>query len=220
MHRPAHRRAGAISTSQPSSVSSWPNASCWRASRPTSGGRQPAAAKSRVRDGRRSRTRRSGADMDPHPESWPGRQRSPQRPQKPYNPHPAVRGLPSTEALFIPVVMPSGRPRSGHDKRWAQPLPPGTRPAAARDPRRAHASAPGPHHGARSASQRRPRAWPPARPGDQDQAHRRPSRSDILRDWWPSLPQTRQRRTEQRCLDFDLRETALSACGLHADFCG
>ena len=59
--------AGATSTSQPRSVSNWPNASCWRASSPASGARHAAAAKSPVTDGRRSRTRRSGADMDRTP---------------------------------------------------------------------------------------------------------------------------------------------------------
>src|SRR5215469_1092613 len=63
---------GAISTWQPSSVSSWPRASCWRASRPASGDRQPASAKSPVTAGERSSTRRSGADIDRTPKRGTG----------------------------------------------------------------------------------------------------------------------------------------------------
>src|SRR5215467_1068080 len=62
----------AISTWQPRSVSSWPSASCWRASRPASGARQPAAAKSPVTAGERSSTRRSGADIDRTPKRGTG----------------------------------------------------------------------------------------------------------------------------------------------------
>src|SRR6202044_323909 len=56
---------------QPRSVSSGPNAGCWRASTTGSGARQSAAAKSPVRDGRRSRTRRSGADIERTPKGRP-----------------------------------------------------------------------------------------------------------------------------------------------------
>src|SRR5215467_5711115 len=63
--------AGATATSQPRSASSCPNRSCWRASRSGSGARQSAPAKSPVTDGRRSRTRRSGAYMDRTPKRGP-----------------------------------------------------------------------------------------------------------------------------------------------------
>src|SRR5258707_714123 len=63
--------AGATSTAHPRSASSWPNASCWRTSKPASGTRQAAASKAPATAGRRSRTRRNRADIDRTPKAGP-----------------------------------------------------------------------------------------------------------------------------------------------------
>src|SRR6266567_3552799 len=106
-------------------MSSWPNASCWRASSPASGARHAAAAKSPVTDGRRSRTRRSGANMDRTPKR--GGAVSPVIPE-PVTPSVVMRVL-----FPVPGRSPGCRGRGGVALPGHRSIPDRGRPASATD---------------------------------------------------------------------------------------